>query len=179
MSKINDTLVKSKLIGSYNFNNIAAAITIGKYFNIDTINIKNAIEAFVPKNNRSQIIEKATNKIILDAYNANPTSMEAALNNFEKLDNNKIVFLGDMFELGKESLEEHQTIVNLINQLEINEAVFIGEHFFECEITSKKTKKYKTFNSFKDDYNFSKIQHTNILIKGSRGMALERVLDKL
>lgn len=179
VSRINDTLVKSKLIGSYNFNNIAAAITIGKYFNIDTINIKKAIEAFVPKNNRSQIIEKATNKIILDAYNANPTSMQAALNNFEKLDNNKIVFLGDMFELGKESLEEHQSIVNLVNLLEINEAIFIGEHFFECEITSKKTKKYKTFNSFKDDYNFSKIEHANILIKGSRGMALERVLDKL
>jgi len=82
-SEFNNTQIKSQLIGNYNFNNIAAAITIGKYFKIDTLSIKNAIETFVPKNNRSQIIKKATNKIILDAYNANPSSMQAALNKIQ------------------------------------------------------------------------------------------------
>ena len=93
--------IQSHLIGHYNFNNIAAAITMGSYFGVDKMNIKKAIESYIPSNNRSQIIKKETNTIILDAYNANPTSMMAALQNFIQVSSsNKIVFLGDMFELG-------------------------------------------------------------------------------
>ena len=103
--------IQSHLIGHYNFNNIAAAITMGSYFGVDRMNIKKAIESYVPSNNRSQIIKKETNTIILDAYNANPTSMMAALKNFiQSSSPNKIVFLGDMFELGVTSEEEHQYI---------------------------------------------------------------------
>ena len=93
--------IKSQLIGDYNFNNIAAAIAIGQYFKVAITDIKKAIEGYTPTNNRSQIIEKDSNKIILDAYNANPTSMHAALLNFEKQKGNKIAVLGDMFELNK------------------------------------------------------------------------------
>ena len=95
-----DTEINSKLIGDYNFSNISAAIALGLYFNIPILNIKKAIESYVPKNNRSQVIKKNNQKIILDAYNANPSSMLAALDSFLKLNGTKAVILGDMFELG-------------------------------------------------------------------------------
>ena len=179
ITKHNNILINSLLIGDYNFNNIAAAITIGTHFKVDNLNIKQAIESYKPTNNRSQIIEKGTNKIILDAYNANPSSMHAALLNFQKLEKNKIAFLGDMFELGEASKKEHQAIVELTKQLNLNEIIFIGEHFYDCNIEDTKSKKYKTFNHFKDTYSTSNITNSNIIIKGSRGMALERILDIL
>jgi UDP-N-acetylmuramoyl-tripeptide--D-alanyl-D-alanine ligase len=109
------TLIESKLIGKYNYNNIAAAIAIGNYFKVSEEDIKSAIESYTPINNRSQIIEKESSKIILDAYNANPSSMQAALENFSQLKaKNKIVFLGDMFELGDDSEVEHQKIAEIV-----------------------------------------------------------------
>lgn len=174
----NDLIIKSLLIGEYNFNNIAAAISIGNYFKVEDSSIKAGIENYVPTNNRSQVLIKGSNKIILDAYNANPTSMQAALLNFEKLnDSNKIVILGDMFELGKEAEQEHQAIVELLGTLNFKHITLVGENFYKTSTKSKKTTQYKTFDLFKTNFDESQIKNTTLLIKGSRGMALERVLD--
>lgn len=173
----NNLEIQSQLIGDYNFNNIAAAITIGNYFKIKDNAIKLAIESYTPTNNRSQIIQKDSNKIILDAYNANPTSMNAALLNFEKQEGFKIAFLGDMFELGKDAIQEHQNIADLAISANIDKIIFIGTHFYKTKVNSKKSKQFKTFNDFRDHFNLSKIKNATLLIKGSRGMALERILE--
>ena len=177
-SEYNKLEIASQLIGDYNFNNIAAAIAIGTYFKVKDSAIKAAIENYTPTNNRSQIIQKETNKIILDAYNANPTSMRAALLNFEKQPSTKkIAFIGDMFELGKDAEKEHQNIADLVASLNIDQVVLIGENFFKTQTTSKASKQFKCFDDFKDWLDNSKIENTYILIKGSRGMALERILE--
>ena len=172
--------IQSQLIGDYNFNNIAAAITIGNYFNVEDLAIKKAIENYVPTNNRSQITQKGTNKIILDAYNANPSSMAAALYHFEKQSSpSKIAILGDMFELGNEAKKEHQNIVDLALQLNINQTLFIGENFYLTNIKSKKASKFNSFDDFKKKLNPTQIKNSILLIKGSRAMALERILEIL
>ncbi|GFD73532.1 MULTISPECIES: UDP-N-acetylmuramoyl-tripeptide--D-alanyl-D-alanine ligase [Tenacibaculum] len=170
----NNTEILSNLIGAYNFANISAAITIGNYFNVTTELIKEAIENYVPSNNRSQVINTKTNRIILDAYNANPTSMKAALESFSKLQaNNKTIILGDMFELGKYSSNEHQSIVNFIKELNLDEAFLIGENFYK---TTTKYKRFNGFNEFEEYIKNNQIESSTILVKGSRGMALERVV---
>ncbi len=174
--RYNNLDIKSQLIGDYNFNNIAVAITIGNYFKVEDKAIKKAIEGYIPSNNRSQIIQKDTNKIILDAYNANPTSMRAALLNFEKQEGYKIAILGDMFELGETSKIEHQEIVDLALSLKLDAIYFLGEHFAETSYNSEKAKQYNSFSDFEAESNLSEIKDCTFLIKGSRGMALERVL---
>lgn len=171
--------IKTKLIGDYNFSNIAVAIAIGNFFKVSYESIKKGIESYLPSNNRSQIIHKNTIKIILDAYNANPTSMKAALENFEKQSGNKIAILGDMFELGEDAPKEHQYIGDLAISLNIDQIIFIGENFYQTKVVSKKANLYKTFNYFKDNFDLSKINNSTVLIKGSRGMALERVIELL
>ncbi|WP_250432930.1 UDP-N-acetylmuramoyl-tripeptide--D-alanyl-D-alanine ligase [Hanstruepera flava] len=172
--------IQSQLIGDYNFGNIAAAIAIGDYFKVSPENIKQAIENYTPNNNRSQIIIKGTNKIILDAYNANPTSMEAALINFNKQKaKHKIVFLGDMFELGKSSQLEHQRIVTRVQSMPFTQKYFIGENFYLCKNNVESNLFFKSFSDFKEYYPQLEIKNSLLLIKGSRGMALERILDLL
>ena len=174
----NNLEIQSQLIGTYNFSNISAAIAIGNYFKVEDSEIKLAIENYVPTNNRSQITEKGTNTIILDAYNANPTSMEAALRNFEKQEGfQKIVILGDMFELGNEAEKEHQAIIDLVSTMLLDQVIVIGKHFFETKIVSPKIVAFKAFEEFKDNFDVSQIKNTTLLIKASRGMALERILD--
>lgn len=174
----NSIEIQSHLIGLYNANNINVAITIGKYFNISDEDIKNAIENYIPTNNRSQLVEKNDNHIILDAYNANPSSMEAAIVNFKQLENkNKIAILGDMFELGSESNIEHKKISDLlINQTEI-EVYFVGKYFFDCKLENKNIHFFETFEDFAINFKNKKLKNQTILIKGSRGMALERTLE--
>ncbi|MFC7773789.1 UDP-N-acetylmuramoyl-tripeptide--D-alanyl-D-alanine ligase [Flavobacterium sp. GCM10027622] len=179
--KINfsDKTIQSHLIGIYNANNINAAITIGKYFNINENDIKDAIESYIPSNNRSQLIEKGTNHIILDAYNANPSSMSAALGNFIQLESNsKIAILGDMFELGEESSEEHKKIVESLQKETTIEVCFIGKDFYSNKTIDSHLHFFETFDEFNKNY-LKKPQNSTILIKGSRGMALERTLDLL
>jgi UDP-N-acetylmuramoyl-tripeptide--D-alanyl-D-alanine ligase len=177
--KYNNLVIKSHLIGEYNFNNISVAITIANYFKVNDEAIKTAIENYIPANNRSQVILKNTNKIILDAYNANPTSMQAALLNFHQLqDEAKVIAIGDMFELGNEAETEHQNIVNLIETFNL-QTVLVGEIFFKTQTSSKNIEKFKSFEAFKNNFDVTKLKNKTILIKGSRGMAMERILELL
>jgi UDP-N-acetylmuramoyl-tripeptide--D-alanyl-D-alanine ligase len=170
--------IQSNLLGKYNFNNIAAAIAIGEFFKVSPEAIKKGIVSYIPTNNRSQIIHKGTNKIILDAYNANPTSMEAAIENFKGLpEKNKILILGDMFELGTEAQTEHQHITSLIDAYKLGETYLIGENFNNTKSQATHVKRFKTFDDFKNYFIKNKPSESILLIKGSRGMALERVLD--
>ncbi|WP_299115334.1 UDP-N-acetylmuramoyl-tripeptide--D-alanyl-D-alanine ligase [uncultured Winogradskyella sp.] len=176
----NNLFIESKLIGNYNYGNIAVAIAIGQYFKVLPDKIKNAIEAYEPDNNRSEIINIKTNTIILDAYNANPTSMLAALNNFKQLeaDDKKYLFLGDMFELGISAKEEHQAIVDFTENNFEDNIYFIGENFSKTK-TKSSTQKFSSFEDLKIELKTTAIRNSTILIKGSRGMALERILDIL
>ena len=176
--QFHELTVKSNLIGLYNANNISAAITIGTYFEVTDKDIKDAIESYIPENNRSQLLNKNSNEIILDAYNANPSSMLVALQNFLQLDKkDKVSIIGDMFELGEESLAEHQSIVNFLKMNESVACYFIGNDFYSNKVEQTNFNFYKDFDSFVAFLQVSKFKNNAILIKGSRGMALERVLE--
>ena len=175
-----NTTIQSHLIGHYNYTNIAASIAIGEFFNVTAQNIKAAIEHFIPANNRSQLIEKGTNSIILDAYNANPSSMMAALENFiQSQGNQKTVFLGDMFELGPDAEKEHQNIVSYLENNYKGTCYLVGENFNKTTVSFSNIYKFKTFEELKKSLVKTMITNQYVLIKGSRGMALERVLKYL
>jgi UDP-N-acetylmuramoyl-tripeptide--D-alanyl-D-alanine ligase len=172
--------ISTHLIGLYNANNINAALTIGKYFRIDDVAIKEALESYVPENNRSQLLTKGTNQIILDAYNANPSSMAVAIENFLQLESpNKVMILGDMFELGAESQQEHKAIVDLLLNEDKVKCYFIGSAFYANKMEKNNFWFYNTFEEFSNDLATTEFDTSTILIKGSRGMALERTLDFL
>lgn len=181
--KFNNTTINSNLIGNYNFTNIAASVAIGQYFNVPDQKIKKAIENYVPKINRSQLIEKENNSIILDAYNANPTSMQAALENFKSTITNlpKSVILGDMFELGKYSASEHQNIIDFFKKSNEFETVyFTGENFYDLKNNEfNKFKFFKNTTSLLEYLKETPLKNKHILIKGSRGMTLEKVVEFL
>ena len=173
-----DLLIQSHLIGLYNANNINAALTIGKFFGVADIEIKNALESYIPENNRSQLVQKGTNRIVLDAYNANPSSMKVAIENFLQLDNpDKVMILGDMFELGDESLQEHNAIVVMLSHDDKVMCYFVGSAFYENKIDKHNFRFYDTFERFSNDFSKTILNNVTILIKGSRGMALERTLE--
>ncbi|MEO1033728.1 MAG: UDP-N-acetylmuramoyl-tripeptide--D-alanyl-D-alanine ligase [Bacteroidota bacterium] len=173
----NGTIISSQLIGDYNYGNIAIAVAIGQHFKVATDPIKNAIEGYQPKNNRSEIIRKGATQIILDAYNANPTSMLAALKNLKQLQaKTKYLFLGDMFELGDAAEEEHQAIVDFA-EANFDEHIYVvGENFYKTK-TSASTQKFESFEALKPILSNLNLGNATVLIKGSRGMALERILD--
>jgi len=168
-------MIKTKLVGEYNLPNILLAISIGKYFNVPDLKIKSALESYMPSNSRSQLLEKDGNKIILDAYNANPTSMKAAIDNFAKMEGkDKVLILGGMMELGSESIYEHQALINLINNYSWKNVVLVGGDFNNTEHP------YLYFENAGLAKDWFKDQHfnlTNILIKGSRSTQMEKVLD--
>jgi UDP-N-acetylmuramoyl-tripeptide--D-alanyl-D-alanine ligase len=172
--------MESQLVGIYNFSNAAAAIAMGCFFEVSLENIKKGIASYTPNNNRSQIIQKGSNTIILDAYNANPSSMEVALDNFNSMKSSlKIVILGDMFELGVHSKSEHQAVIDEVNSLNFSSAYYVGSHFFELASDSSKANFFKTTESFRNQLQSLVFKDALILIKGSRGMALESILDSL
>ena len=174
----NEITIQSHLIGLYNANNICAAITIGKYFGIEDAAIQEAIEDFVPENNRSQMLTSGTNQIILDAYNANPSSMAVAIENFLQLENkNKILILGDMFELGEQTWHEHKAIIEMLSNHKNISCYFVGEAFYAHKYEKDTFYFYNSFEKFSEKLNQIKLDNCAILIKGSRGMALERALD--
>ena len=174
------TAVRSKLIGLYNANNINAAIAIGKHFGVNNADIKAAIEGYIPENNRSQLVYKNASEIILDAYNANPSSMKVAIENFVQLDKaHKVAILGDMFELGNESLHEHKEVVNLLSNQDDITCYFIGPDFYHNRLEKANLQFYKTFDAFVTAMSQQSFYGKMLLIKGSRGMALERILELL
>ena len=171
---LDDGIISTQLVGEYNLPNVLAAVTVGKFFEVPEDKIRSAIENYAPSNSRSQLIEKDSNKIILDAYNANPSSMKLAIENFAKKNSeNKILMLGAMAELGKQSLQEHQEIIDLIKKYSWKEVVLVGGDFL------KLSHPFLSFeNSFLAKEWFSKQQFQNsyILVKGSRSMQMEKIL---
>ena len=171
--------LKSKLIGDYNFENLLAAACIGKYFEVDPLLIQEAIAEYSPSNNRSQLIQKAKNTIIMDAYNANPTSMMAALSNFAGIRHeNKCIILGDMLELGTVSAEEHQKITDFIEEQKFSEVYLVGPQF-KNTIDRTQKKKFDQVELLSNYLKTQPIENKLILIKGSRGIHLEKILELL
>lgn len=167
--------IMSHLVGDYNLPNLLLAVTVGKHFHIPDEKIKLAIENYVPSNSRSQMIEKGSNKIILDAYNANPSSMKLAIENFANMNaEKKILMLGGMAELGEESLAEHKAIIELISKYNWTAVVLVGGDFLKIEHP------YTSLNTSaegKEWFLQQNFQQTHILIKGSRSMKMEKVLE--
>lgn len=166
--------ISTRLVGDYNLYNILSAVAIGKHFGVESECIKEAIESYNPDNSRSQLLKLGTNSIILDAYNANPTSMAAAIKNFANMDaGNKYLVLGAMAELGQESLAEHQAIVDLIAQYHWEQVVLVGGDF------GKTKHHYKYLNNSAEAAEWWKqnnIQNATVLLKGSRSAAMEKVI---
>ncbi len=177
-------LIKTNLIGNYNADNVIAALTIASHFGVDFLKAVDAIENYKPSNNRSQLMKGKHNTLIIDAYNANPTSMKASLENFKNLNtNNKALIIGDMLELGNESQKEHSLILEFIKELNPDKMYFVGKEFEKAAASDKYFQSNALFfeNSLKlKDYIIKEpIKKHTILIKGSRGTRLENVIETL
>ncbi len=135
-SEFSQPIIETQLVGDYNLSNILTAVCIGKYFNVPDEKIKTAIENYSPSNSRSQLIKKDSNHIILDAYNANPTSMKAAIENFANIEaSDKVLIIGGMMELGVESIDEHQKINQLNSTILLEQVVLVGGDFKKLSTT--------------------------------------------
>jgi len=167
--------INTQLVGGYNLPNVLAAVCIGKTFGVDDEQIIAALENYIPSNSRSQLIEKDSNRIILDAYNANPSSMKAAIENFANMPGNKkVLMLGGMMELGDESMTEHENLVKLINQNQWHKVVLVGKDYKDLPVS------FIHFYDVSDARNWFREQHfmdALILVKGSRSMQMEKVLE--
>lgn len=166
--------IKTHLVGKYNTPNILAAITVGRFFHVPDEKIKIAIENYIPSNDRSQLVKKGTNTFIMDAYNANPTSMKEAIENFAAMRGvDKVLLLGDMKELGESSRREHESIVRLIDSYKWRDVALTGpefsavKHAYHSFINSEETGRW-----FRNNY----FDHTLVLVKGSRSMQMEKAV---
>jgi UDP-N-acetylmuramoyl-tripeptide--D-alanyl-D-alanine ligase len=177
-SEYDSPLLETKMIGSYNYYNFLAAICIGKYFGVENDKINHALINYQPSNNRSQIEKTAKNLLILDAYNANPTSMKNAIESFNSMvSKHKLLILGDMFELGDDSTEEHKRVVEHTKDLKLN-TLFVGEHFYKIRNQSD-TNFFKNKDEIRLFLSNNTINNSLILLKASRGIGLETLKDLL
>lgn len=174
-----NAVIKTQLYGSYNFSNVMAAIAVGSCFGISGQGMIRALSGYTSKNNRSQILKTADNTLILDAYNANPESMMLAIQDFvSRQFNNPVLILGDMFELGKASLSEHKKIVDALEDMDIQRVILIGKDFYRITHTSQ-FQKFTTTEEAGEYLKNHPIKGAHILVKGSRGMELEKLIQYL
>lgn len=171
--------IDTQLVGDYNFENVMAAICIGTYFKVAANDIVEALSNYCPTNNRSQVVETGKNRVIMDAYNANPTSMCHAIKNFRNICKDaNLLILGDMRELGDESWQEHKTIIGLIKELGFKKVYLVGSEFSKCSESSE----YSTFNNVEELAHYLQ-QHPvsgfDILVKGSNSVHLNKIIDSL
>jgi UDP-N-acetylmuramoyl-tripeptide--D-alanyl-D-alanine ligase len=171
--------IQTRLIGAYNFNNVAAALCVAKYFEVSAEVAEAAVAEFVPTNNRSQVIQKGTNTIILDAYNANPSSMTAALDNLLNMKSSeKVAILGDMMELGTESAKAHKNIVALTGE-GFSQVLLCGPNMEEASDVNSLARYFYNRDELVGFLKQNPIENSTILIKASRSMGLEEVVDFL
>jgi UDP-N-acetylmuramoyl-tripeptide--D-alanyl-D-alanine ligase len=176
----NGDVIQTNLIGGYNFENIAAALCIGKYFGVDEKVANEAIASYVPGNMRSQIVHKGSNTIILDAYNANPSSMQAAIQNIAAMKvAKKVLILGDMFELEEEAAKEHHAIGKLIREKAFDNVYLCGLLFKSALSEIPDAKYFQKKEDLIAELKSSPVENSTILVKASRGIGLETVVDFL
>ncbi|HAJ99064.1 MAG TPA: UDP-N-acetylmuramoyl-tripeptide--D-alanyl-D-alanine ligase [Bacteroidales bacterium] len=176
----NAGICSTQLVGAYNFENVLAALTIGLFFGVAPHAAAQAIESYQPANSRSQIVENGKNTILLDAYNANPTSMAAALQNFAGFGKTpRAALLGDMLELGIASREEHQQIANLAQKLDFDLTILVGKEFSHIAIPSGNFQKFDSVEQARDWLKQNPLLGYHVLVKGSRGIKMEKSLDVL
>jgi len=167
--------IQTNLVGNYNLPNVLAAVTIGQYFKVPNEKIKAAIENYIPTNSRSQLVQWKNNEVILDAYNANPSSMKLAVENFVKLNKaNKVVCLGGMRELGADTLMEHQMLIDQLKQYNWSEVILVGAEFKDC---NHNYPYFDTVQEAKTWLHAQKLKGYTLLIKGSRGIQMEHLIN--
>lgn len=169
-----DTKALSQLTGDYNFTNLCAAASFGLHFGVEINQIKEAIENYTPTNMRSQIVKKDNKTLVLDTYNANPSSMTASLQNFITFEGTKTIVIGDMLELGEESTTEHQNILKTAHDLGFNEIITVGKHF---KAVNNSSKSFENTAELIEYLRLNKILSENVLLKASRGISLEKAID--
>ena len=185
LSTLNSQL-STHFVGAYNLDNMLAAITVGLHFGVAEEDICDAISNYVPANNRSQLTKTERNTLIVDAYNANPTSMMAAIDNFELMEGeNKLAILGDMLELGEQSGDEHQTIVRRLVESKIEKVILVGKEFCKCTMHDAKFTidnrfvAYESLEALLESQCVESLQSQLILLKGSNGIGLYKLIPYL
>lgn len=169
----NGTEIYSNLTGNYNYDNISAAVALGLHFGLNITEIKSAIENYFPSNMRSQIQKNGAKTLVLDTYNANPSSMQVSLENFKTFEGSKLIIIGDMLELGEESLKEHQSILDFANSCGFDEIITVGPNFKKVNSDHA----YENTSELIEALKSKSIDQDNILLKASRGIALEKIID--
>lgn len=168
------TDIFSNLTGNYNYDNISAAVALGLYFGLNISEIKKAIENYFPSNMRSQIQKKGNKTLVLDTYNANPSSMQVSLENFKIFEGTKTIIIGDMLELGEESLKEHQNILDFAESCGFDEIITVGSNF---KLVNQSENAFENTLELIERLNADPVESENVLLKASRGIALEKIID--
>lgn len=178
--KIKDTVINTNLVGAYNADNVMAAIAVGAHFGVPFEEAVSAIEAYVPSNNRSQMVRTGRNTLIVDAYNANPTSMNAALDNFAHVQaDRKIVMLGDMLELGEDSSMEHRAVADKLKGMELDMIILVGKEFSSVVSKGDGVLCFETSADAALWLSSHEVSDAAVLVKGSRGIRMEKLVDVL
>lgn len=178
--RIGDSMISTNLVGAYNADNVMAALAVGQYFGVPFEDAVNAVSSYVPSNNRSQMTRTEHNTLIVDAYNANPTSMAAALENFSNVSaDNRIAMLGDMLELGEDSAAEHKAVIESALSRGFSKVFFVGNEFSAVSLVSDEAVFFQTSDELAEYLKSNPVQGATVLIKGSRGTRMEKVIPVL